>query len=341
VKPKLFIPQPIPEVAVERLRNSCDVTVHPHVDRRMPHEEILQAVADKDILFALGDIPYDRQVIAAAPRLRLIAAMHPSATFVDKQAATQRGIPVTLIPNRLAKTTAEFTFALLVATAWRIPEADRFVRDGRWHQNQSQAFLGMRLFDKTLGIVGLGAIGADLATKARGLGMAILYAKRTPLSPVEEQSLGVEFRTLRDLFREADVIALTLSLTNETQGMITKDLIDLMKPSAILINTSRGAVLDEDALEAALVEGRIRGAGLDVYRREVADAGLPGPSERFKRLENVVLTPHIGSAARETREEMALRTVENIELFLAGERPLDVANPEVFGEAGIESDIIG
>lgn len=177
--------------------------------------------------------------------------------------------------------------------------------------------------------------------KARGIGMDLLYNKRTQLSPVEEHALGAEYRSLEDLFRESDFICLTPPLTNDTKGLITKDLIDLMKPSAILINTSRGPVLDEDALEAALAEGRIRGAGLDVYHREIPEVDDPGPSERFKTFDNVVLTPHIGTAARETREEMAMRTVDNIERFLDGKRPMDVANPEVYGEAAIESDVIG
>ncbi|MPZ59885.1 MAG: D-glycerate dehydrogenase [Propionibacteriales bacterium] len=313
MKPKLFIPQPIPEPAVERLGARCEVTMFPEVDRRMAYDEVLAAIPDQDILYALGEVPYDEKVIETAKNLKLIAAMHVSAKFVDIAAATKRGIPVTGIPNTgLSKTTAEFTFALLIATAWRIPDADRFLRDNRWEQNQSQAFLGTRLYDKTLGIVGMGTIGTSVAVKARGCGMRVVYHKRTPLSPAEEASLGAEYRSLQDLFRESDFVAVTPALTNDTKGMVTAELIAMMKPSAILINTSRGPVVDEAALEQALVEGRIRGAGLDVYLHEKPEAEVAGPSERFRTLPNVVLTPHIGSAARETREEMALRTVENI-----------------------------
>jgi glyoxylate reductase len=341
MKPKLFIPQPIPEVAVERIERRCEVTIYPHTDRRIPYGEMLEAVRDQEILYALGEIPYDRKVIDAAAKLKFIAAMHSSATFVDKEAATRRGIPVSILPSRVAKTTAEFTFALLMATAWRIPEADRFLRDGRWKQNQSMAFLGTRMFGKTLGIVGMGTIGTDVAIKARACGMRILYNKRKRFSPAEEASLAAEYRSLVDLFRESDFIALTPTLTRETKGMITAELIALMKPSAILINTSRGPVIDEAALEQALAEGRIRGAGLDVYQHEIPEAEVPGPSARMKSFPNVVLTPHIGTAARETREEMALRTVENIERFLDGLRPLDVLNPEVYGEAARHDERIG
>ncbi|HUF82753.1 MAG TPA: D-glycerate dehydrogenase [Burkholderiales bacterium] len=341
MKARLFIPQPIPEPAVKRLEQRCQLTIYPHIDRRMPYADMLEAVRDQDILYALGEIPYDAKVIEAARKLRFIAAMHSSAKFVDKDAATRRGIPVSILPSRIAKTTAEFTFALLMATAWRLPEADRFLREGKWRQNQSMAFLGTRMFDKTLGIVGLGIIGTDVAVKARACGMRVLYNKRKRLSPAEEALLNADYRPLVDLFRESDFIVLTPALTRDTKGMITAELISMMKPSAILINTSRGPVVDEAALERALAEGRIRGAGLDVYENEIPEADVPGPSERMKSLPNVVLTPHLGTAARETREEMALRTAENIERFLDGQRPLDVLNPEVYGEAARHDERIG
>ncbi|MDP1717088.1 MAG: D-glycerate dehydrogenase [Burkholderiales bacterium] len=341
MKPKLFIPQPIPEAAMERLKRRCELTVYPHTDRLMPYAEMLEAVRDQEILYALGEIPYDKKVIEAAVKLKFVAAMHASAKFVDKDAATRRGIPVSILPSRIAKTTAEFTFALLMATAWRLPEADRFLRDGKWRQNQSMAFLGTRMFDKTLGIVGMGTIGTNVAVMARACGMRIVYNKRTRFSPPQEASLGAEYRSLMDLMRESDFIVLSPALTKDTKGMITAELIAMMKSSAILINTSRGPVIDEAALEQALVEGRIRGAGMDVYENEIPEADVPGPSERLKSLPNVVLTPHIGTAARETREEMAMRTAENIERFLDGKRPLDVLNPEVYGEAARQDERIG
>jgi glyoxylate reductase len=339
---KIFVPQPIPEAAVERLKQICDVTIYPHTDRRIPQDELIEAVRDQDIIWAMGEIPYDADVIAAAKKLRLIAAMHGSAKFVDIPAATRRNIPVTCLPHgRVTKTTAELTFALLMATAWRLPEADAFLRAGKWQQNQSMAFLGTRLYGKTLGIVGMGSVGQLLARKAAACDMRIIYNKRTKLSPAEEFVLGAaEFRSLDDLFMEADFVSLTPALTKDTKGLVDARLISLMKPSAILINTSRGDVLDEAALEDALHEGRIRGAGLDVYAREIPEPD-PGPRKGLMDLPNVVFTPHIGSAARETREEMALRTVANVELFLAGKRPLDVLNPEIYGEAPRKDERIG
>lgn len=338
--PKIFIPQPIPANALRRLQEIGDVTLFERLDSRITREEVLAAVTDQHILFALGDIPYDEAVIAASADLRLIAAMHVSATFVDIAAATRRGVPVTGIPNTLAETTGEFTFALLVSTAWRIPEADRFLRDGRWVQNQSEAILGSRLFGKTVGIVGLGRVGLGVARRCQAMGMKICYNKRSRLSPEEEAELGVEYRELEDLLGESDIVVLATLLTIDTKGLISAERLALMKPDAILINTSRGPVVDEEALEKALVEGRLRGAGLDVYQREIPEPGH-GPRPGLLGLPNVVLTPHIGSAARETRAEMADRTVDNIERFLAGERPLDVLNPELYGEAAVQSERIG
>lgn len=338
---KIFVPQPIPEAAAARLKELGDVTIYPHVDRLMPHDELVEAVRDQDIFFALGEIPYDESIINAATDLRLIAAMHGSAKFVDIPAATRRNIPVSGLPyGMITKTTAEFTFALLMGTAWRLPEADAFLRADRWRQNQSMAFQGTRLFGKTLGIVGMGNIGQMVARRAVACDMNIVYHKRTSLSKAEEFVLGgAEFRSLEDLFMESDFVALTVALTKDTIGLVSERMISLMKPSAILINTSRGEVIDEVALGDALRQGRIRGAGLDVYQNEVPEPN-PGPHASLLDLPNVVFTPHIGSGGRETREEMAMRTVRNIELFLAGERPFNVLNPEVYGEAAVVDERI-
>lgn len=338
---KIFVPQMIPEVAIARLHELGDVTVWEGTDGPMPHEEVVAAVGDKDILWAMAEIDFDKEVIDAAQKLKLVAAMHMKATFVDQAECTRRGVPVSGLPNFVSKTAAEFTFAMLVSTAWRIPEADQFLRAGNWTQNQSTAFTGSRLYGKTLGIVGMGTIGSNVAKRAAACEMNIIYHKRNRLSPAEEFVLGnAGYRSLEDLFMESDFVMLCPALTAETKGMVGELLLGLMKPNAILINTSRGPVLDEAALEAALREGRIRGAGLDVYETEVPEPN-PGPRPGLYELPNVVLTPHIGSAARETRDEMAMRTVNNIERFLNGQRPFDVLNPEVYGEAARHEEAIG
>ncbi len=332
MRPKVFIPQPIPEVAVDRLKQAAEVEIFPYVDRVISPGELLKSVKGKNYLYALGEIPYTAEVMATAlPSLKGIAAMYIFPKFVDIKAATERGIPVTGIPNMLVETTAELTFALVIGTAWRLPEGDRLLREKQWKQYQSMAFLTTRIFDKTLGIVGLGKIGKSVAKKAQGCGMRVIYTKRTRLSPQEEIQLNVEWRELEPLFREADIVALTPTLTPSSKGLVGEGLLSLMKPTAILINTSRGAVVDEKALAKALKEGWIKGAGLDVFEREFPNPD-PGPYPGLLELPNVVVTPHIGSAARETREVMALRTVENLEAMIQGRRPPDLLNPEVFGE---------
>jgi lactate dehydrogenase-like 2-hydroxyacid dehydrogenase len=338
---RIFVPQAIPEVAVERMKQLGEVSVYAGTDGPIPHAELVEAVRDKDILYAMGEIEYDRGVIAAAKPLKMVAAMHMKATFVDQKACTERGVPVSGLPNFVAKTTAEFTFAMIMAAAWNLQDARRFLEDGKWTQNQSTAFLGTRLFGKTLGIVGMGTVGSHVTRRAAACEMNIIYNKRSRLSPAEEFALGdAEYRSLEDLFAQSDFVSINAGLTAATRGLVGEELISLMKPSAILVNTARGAILDEAALERALREGRIRGAALDVFEVEVPEPG-PGPRKGLYQLPNVVLTPHIGSAARETREEMALRTVANIERFLAGKRPFDVLNPEVYGEAARNEEVIG
>ena len=338
---KIFIPQEISSIAVEKLKTIGEVTMYTGTDGVMPHDEILKQVKDKDILFALGEIEFDREIIMEAAPLKLVSAMHMKATFVDKNACTERKVPLCGIPNFVSKTTAEFTFALLMSTAWRLPEAHEYLKSGKWTQNQSTSFLGSRLYGKTIGIVGMGAVGSGVAKKAAACDMNIIYHKRTRLSAAEEYMLGdAEYRAIEDLFMEADFVVLCTSLTNDTKGLVGKDLIALMKPTSILINTSRGPIIDEEALENALREKIILGAGLDVFHREVPESD-PGPRKGLFDLENVVMTPHIGSAARETRDEMALRAVHNIERFLQGKRPFDVLNPEVYGEASKNDEVIG
>ena len=178
----IYVPQPIPEVAATKLSTLGNVTTYPHVDRQIPLGELIEAVRNQHILFAVGEVPYTKEVIDAAIDLQFIGAMHGSAKFVDFAAATARNVPVAGNPKLTAKTAAEFTFALLMSTAWRLPEADAFLRAGKWHQNQSMAFMGSRLYDKKLGIIGMGQIGQLVARRAAACDMKIIYSKRTPLS---------------------------------------------------------------------------------------------------------------------------------------------------------------
>jgi lactate dehydrogenase-like 2-hydroxyacid dehydrogenase len=337
----IFFPQPIPPAALEGLEKLGEVRIFPHLDRSISRSEVLEGVVGADVLFAIGGVKYDAEVMdAAGSSLRLISAMHVWPYYVDIPEATARAIPVSgIIDMGLQRTTAEFTVALIMSTAWRIPEADTFLREGRWMQNQSEAFLGTRLFDKTLGIVGLGGVGTRVAAIMQAIGMKVLYTKRNRLSPAEEFALGVDFASIEDLFRESDIVAITVPLTAQTTGLVGSELLDLLRPDSLLINTSRGSVLDEAAVEQRLADGRIRGAGLDVFAWEGKPD--PGPSPLLKSVPNTVLTPHIGSAARETREAMALRTVANIEAYLGNGRPIDLLNPEVFGDPPLNIERVG
>lgn len=337
---RIYIPQPIPASALERLQQNPDISeieLFPHTDRQAPRDEVLQSVRDKTILYALGEVPYDAEVINAAPDLKLVAVTHTRGSFVDIAAATARGIPVTGTTALNRTSVAELTMALMIGLAWRIIEADRFTREGRWRQNQSMAFLTTSLYDKTLGIVGFGRIGQAVARRSQSFGMDVLYNKRTRMSIDEEREYRTEYRELDDLFRESDFLVLCSPLTKETMGMVDARRLKLMKPTSFLINPSRGGLVVEPDLIEALENGTIAGAGLDVYETEVPEPD-PGPPPAMKALDNVIVTPHIGSAAREARELMANMTVDCIEAFIRGERPPVVLNPEVYGEAPIKDE---
>jgi glyoxylate reductase len=336
---RIYIPQPVPPTALQRLEDNPDLVVEffPHTDRQVTKEELLEAVGDKTILWALGEIPFDADVIAAAEQLKFVAAMHTRASFVDIPAATDRGIPVSGTTALNRTSVAELTMTLMISLAWRIIEADRFTREGRWRQNQSEAFITTSMYDKTVGIVGFGRIAQAVARRCQAFGMNVVYNKRSRMSLDEEREFRVRWRSLDDLFRESDFVVLLCPLTKDTLRMVDRRLFGLMKESAFFINSARGEIIVEEDLIEALATGRIAGAGLDVYENEIPHPN-PGPTEAMKALDNVVFTPHIGSATREARDLMAGMTVDCIEAFLRGERPPVVLNPEVYGDAPVEDE---
>lgn len=321
---RVFVTQPVPEVALQRLRQVAGVRVFPDPERILPRDRLLQEVGDCEVLYCLLHDRIDREVIEAGQALRLIAcsAIHPAN--VDVAAATERGIPVTVIPNIVAEATADLQWALLLAVARRVVEADQALRAGMFPGAQSQRFVGGEVHGKTLGTIGLGAIGRATVYRARGFGMRVIYTKRQRFSLAEEEALGVQYRTLPELLSESDFVVVNASYHPGTHHLIGARELSLMKPTAYLVNTARGPIVDERALVEALRAGRIAGAALDVYEHE------PEVTPELKELPNVVLTPHIGSAARDTREQIAHIVVDNILAFLTGRRPHYVANPEVF-----------
>jgi glyoxylate reductase len=325
-RPRVFLTQPIPEKALARLRGIAGVDMYEDPMTIAPRERLLSGVREADVLFCLLHDRIDAGVLAAGAdaRLRLVACMAIIPANIDLAAATARGIPVTVVPPLVTDATADVNMALLLAVARRIVEGDRLLRSGAFPGSQSMRLVGGTVHGKTLGIVGLGAIGRAVAERARGFRMRVLYAKRTRLPEQEERALGVEWRRLDDLLRESDFVSVNPLFTPETRHLIGERELALMKPTAYLINTSRGPVVDETALVRALREGRLAGAGLDVYEHE------PRVTPELMALPNVVLTPHVGSADRDTRERIAGVVIDNIEAWLRGDRPPNVANPDVY-----------
>jgi lactate dehydrogenase-like 2-hydroxyacid dehydrogenase len=290
----------------------------------------------------LGDTPVDEDVMEAAPRLKGIATMALFPNVVDVEAATRRSIPVTVVPHLITKTTCDLTCGILVGLAWRLVEADRFVRAGRFHQEQSTTFLTTELSGKTVGMVGLGEIGTEIVRRLRAFEMDVVYTKRDRLPAERERELGVAWAGgLDELLRRADFVVVMTTYNATTHKLFGAREFGLMKPTAFFINTARGRIVDEPALIEALRQKRIAGAGLDVYWQE-PPVGEPAPSPELFELPNVILTPHIGSATVEAREAMSLAVVDNLRAMIRGERPPGVVNAEVYGEASPErSDRLG
>lgn len=341
-RPRVFVVQPVEPEPLDRLRAVADVVVFDHLNRRATRSEMIAGMRDADYVFALGENPIDGDMMDEAMALRMIAVMEIFPVAIDLDAATERSIPVTGLPHsaEITETTAEYTFALLSALSWRITAADRFLREGRWVQYQTRALPTDRLRGATLGIVGLGAIGQGVARRARAHGMNLIYTDRTPLPPTVEGDIGVGWREIEDLFAEADIVVISTTLTRETEDLIGAELLRRLQPHALLVNTSRGRVLDEVALAEALEKGRLAGAALDVFRTEIPEPD-PGPHPRLLAAPNTILTPHIGTSARQNRRWMANQVVTNILRDHRGERPCYVLNREVYGAPPRKTERIG
>jgi glyoxylate reductase len=321
---RVFVTQPVCESALARLSVIADVTANPDSRQVLPREELIAGVRGCDILFSLLHDRIDRDVIAANPKLRAIASMSITPDNIDVAAATSRRIPVTVVPALAVESTADTHFALLLAVARRVVEGDQLVRAGIFPGSQANYLLGSGVHGKTIGLVGgRGRIGRAVAARARGFSMRILYCGPHRMEKAEEERLGAVHVPLDRLLAEADFVSLHPSLTDETRHMIDARALALMKPDAFLINTARGAVVDEAALIEALEKKRIAGAGLDVFENE------PDINRALRRLANVTMTPHLGSAVFEVREGMANAVVDNIVALLEERQPPNIVNPEV------------
>lgn len=325
MRPRIYITQPVAESALTRLRAVADVRINPDTMHIVTKDELLAAVRESDVLYCLLHDKVDRDVIAANPKLRMIASMKITPSDIDVAEATARRIPITVIPPMVTESTADICMALLLAVARRVVEGDRFVREGKFPGAQSAHLEGGTVYGKTLGLVGGGGrIGRAVARRATGFGMKLLYSTPRRKPEAEERESGLIYKPLDELLTESDFVSLHTPYNPETHHQIGAREIALMRPTAYLINTSRGPIIDEPALVRALAEKRIAGAGLDVFEHE------PRVPDELMKMAHVVLTPHLGSAARELRATMANVVADNILAVLEGRRPPNCWNTEIY-----------
>jgi glyoxylate reductase len=323
-RPRIYVTQPVAESALKRLRAVASVKIHTDSSKIVPKRTLIAALRQAEILFCLLHDQIDRAAIAANPKLRAICAQSITPSNIDVAAATALGIPVTCVPALTTEATADMAFALMLAAARRVVEADRGVRAGKFPGAQSRHFLGALVHGKTIGLVGGGGrIGKAVAKRAHGFSMRVLYWTPRRKPEAEEHEAGLTYASLDDLLRQSDFVSLHTPLNPQTRHQIGKRQLSLMKKTAFLINTARGAIVDEAALVRALKAGKIAGAGLDVFEQE------PKVHPDLKKMSNVVLAPHLGSAVPEVREPMANVVVDNILAIIEGKRPPDIVNPEV------------
>lgn len=319
--PRILVTWNLPEEVLALARPRATLDLPPGPDP-LPRDEIIARVQDKDGLVCLITDTIDAEVLAA-PRLRVVANVAVGYNNIDVATATARGIVVTNTPDVLTETTADFAWALLMAVARRVVEADRFVRAGRFRRWEWDLLWGADVHGKTLGILGFGRIGRAMARRARGFGMRVLYHDAVRADPAVEREAGAAYADRTSLLGEADFVTVHTPLTPETRHLVGAAELGLMKRTAFLINAARGPCVDEAALAQALREGWIAGAGLDVYEEE------PTVHPGLLPLPNVVLAPHIASASRETRLKMATLAIENCLAVLERKTPPTPVNPEV------------
>jgi len=315
----VYITRRIPSAAVELLRDRFEVTMNAS-ERNARRAEIKQALKEAHALLCLLTDTVDDEIMASAPNLKIVANMAVGYDNIDLKAATKRRIMVTNTPGVLTETTADLTWALILGVARRLVEADHYTHEGKFSGWGPMLFMGADVDGKTLGIVGFGRIGQAVARRALGFGMRVLYSDETRAAAALERKLGAKKVSLETLLRQSDFVTLHVPLTKSTHHLIGREQLRLMKPTAYLINTSRGPVVVEKELVRALKDSAIAGAGLDVYEKE------PKLARGLLDLRNVVLLPHIGSASTETRTKMAVMAAENIVVALSGGRPPNLLN---------------
>lgn len=322
--PRILVTRHIPSPGLELLRSMPEVELDVYTeDRIIPRDELLKRVVGKDIIVSILTDKIDAEVFdAAGQQLKMVANYAVGFDNIDIPEAQKRGIVVTNAPTpEINESVAEHAIALIFALAHRVVETDRYLRDGKYHGWGPELFLGTDIASKTLGIIGGGAIGSGLAKRMKsGFGATIVYNDLKP-NPQFEAEFDASYRTKEALLREADIVSLHVPLLPSTKHLIGSAEFAMMKPEALLINTARGPIVDTAALVEALENGKLAGAGLDVYEGEPNLAPDPAVADRLRKLQNVVLTPHTASATISTRAAMSGQVVKNVEQFLAGETP--------------------
>jgi glyoxylate reductase len=321
----ILISRLLPEEAVARARSRAMVDLH-EADQPLGPAELIARLKGRQGLVCLITDTIDAPLLAACPDLKVVSNVAVGFNNIDVAAATSRGVVVTNTPDVLTETTADFAWTLLMATARRVVEADRYVREGKFTQWEYMVLLGGDVHGKTLGIIGFGRIGRAIARRALGFNMRVLYQDAVAANPPTERELRATRTDTATLLRESDFVTLHTPLLPETQHLINAKSLRTMKKTAYLINASRGPVVDEAALAQALKEGWIAGAGIDVFERE------PEVHPALMGLPNVVLAPHIASASSDTRLKMANLAVDNCLAVLEGKTPPTPVNPEVFAK---------
>lgn len=314
VKPQVFVDRTIPASVREYLNLHCETDVWEDEDT-IPRNELLSRISEAEGYMTSGR-RIDDSLLEAAPKLKVVSTISVGYNHFDIEAMKRRGVMGTHTPEVLDETVADLVFSLMLGSARRVAELDRYIRDGQWKRGDDVNLFGIDVHHSTIGIIGMGRIGEAVARRASlGFEMKVLYFNRSR-KPDAERKYGVIYADIEELLAASDFVVLLTPLTNETKGLIGEREFKLMKPSSIFINASRGATVDEDALVEALRSGTIRGAGLDVFQQEPLPADHP-----LIDLPNVLLLPHIGSATTQTRNEMAMLAARNLVAVLKGETP--------------------
>lgn len=322
MNPKVYVTRRLHNDVMDLLAAKTELSFNQE-ERPLTTDEIIAGARDCEGLLPMGSDCIPRAVVEGCPKLRVVANCGGGVEKIDIETATTRGVVVTNTPGTMANAAADLAFGLLISAARHFTAGDRLVRSGKWQVLGPSDFAGIELCEATLGLIGFGNIGKAMARRAKGFDLRTIYWNRTRMSPADEAVHGVEYRDRETLLREADFVSLHVSYKPETHHLINKVALAGMKPTGIIINTSRGAVVDEKALAEALHNGTIGGAGLDVFERE------PRVEPELLTAPNCTFLPHIGSATVTTRRRMAMMSAENLLAVLEGRTPPNCVNPEV------------